>query len=532
MELQSSAFEVAGRFALQCRCEKANPKPSYPPLPCPGHGAKAGVHLVKVVDDEGAARFQVAGDGAKGAFGRVDQRKRVRTDGTIGTDAEIPLSQVGLNERRFGCFAAGALEHVLGEVHTCNSRGAAREEPRKVQPGAAGEVEDVIPGLDSKGVQRLPPAGEEVPAGGIVDEGLGVEELAKTFGFHEPRLAFDRVRGNSLPSRMEGIMMRSPIHLKFAAIGLLALSVCGPSRAAETIATFSIVGYDPVTKEVGVAVQSKFFAVGSVVPWAKAGVGAIATQAFGNTTFGPKGLDLLATGVAPEKVVEALLKPDEGRDSRQIGIVDGEGRVASYTGPKCQAWAGGRTGKNYAAQGNILTGEEVVDAMAQAFESTPGMLGERLLRALEEGQKAGGDSRGMQSAAIYIAKDGAGYGGFNDRYCDLRVDDAKDPIAELRRIFDIWKVNALILEGYRLADAKEYEAAISTGKEAMKLDATTGEPEYHLACYLSRAGRKDEAFERLREALGKDEKLGKNAVGDPDFEPLRADPRWAGLMPK
>ncbi len=318
-----------------------------------------------------------------------------------------------------------------------------------------------------------------------------------------------------------------------AALGAAPLSAAplAPSLpcAAEPIATFSIVGFDPVTKELGVAVQSKFFAVGAVVPWAKAGVGAIATQAFGNTTFGPKGLDLLAAGAEPKKAIAALLAGDEGRDSRQVGIVDAEGRSITYTGSKCQAWAGGLSGVNYAAQGNILVSEATVDAMARAFEETKGMLGEKLMRALEEGQKAGGDSRGMQSAAILIVKEGGGYGGFNDRYCDLRVDDAKEPIVELRRIFDLWKVAALIQEGYRLSDGKDHEGAIAAGRQALAMDAATGEPDYHLACYLARAGRTDEAFAQLEAALAKDPKLAKNAAGDPDFEALRKDARWAGV---
>jgi uncharacterized Ntn-hydrolase superfamily protein len=316
------------------------------------------------------------------------------------------------------------------------------------------------------------------------------------------------------------------------AVAISVFSSAVSARAEEPIATYSIVAFDPATGELGVAVQSKFFAVGSVVPWAKAGVGAIATQAFGNTTFGPKGLELLASGTEPAKVIEMLLKPDDMRERRQVGIVDAEGRAISYTGKECMAWAGGRTGTHYAAQGNILTGQAVVDAIARGFESTQGMLGEKLMRALEEGQKAGGDSRGMQSAAIYIAKEGGGYGGFNDRYCDLRVDDAKDPIAELRRIFDMWKVQALVNEGYRLVELKDFEGAYAAGKEAMALDVKSGDPDYHMACYLSRGGRTDEAFEKLAGALAKDPKLVENAKGDPDFAPMREDPRWEGLVGK
>ena len=215
----------------------------------------------------------------------------------------------------------------------------------------------------------------------------------------------------------------------------------GSGSAVEPIATFSIVGFDPKTSELGVAVQSRFFAVGSVVPWAEAGVGAIATQAFGNTTYGPRGLELLRQGVPVSEVLDRLLKDDRDRERRQVAIIDARGQAAAFTGKDCMSWAGHELGENCSAQGNILVSEGTVQAMARAFRETEGMLGERLMRALEEGQKAGGDSRGMQSAAILIVKERGGYGGFNDRYCDLRVDDHQNPIAELRRLFGLWKVS-------------------------------------------------------------------------------------------
>jgi uncharacterized Ntn-hydrolase superfamily protein len=202
----------------------------------------------------------------------------------------------------------------------------------------------------------------------------------------------------------------------------------------EVVSTFSVVGYDPDTKEWGVAVASKFLAVGSVVPWAEAGVGAVATQSFANTKFGPKGLELMRGGKTAEETIKALTDDDDGRESRQVGVIDAKGNAATYTGKKCQAWAGGKTGKHYACQGNILTGPEVVDAMAKAFEETKGPLAWRLMASLEAGDKAGGDKRGKQSAAIYIAKAKAGYAGFNDRYIDFRVDDHKEPIPELARV--------------------------------------------------------------------------------------------------
>ncbi len=201
--------------------------------------------------------------------------------------------------------------------------------------------------------------------------------------------------------------------------------------------TFSIVAFDPASGELGIAVQSKFLSVGAVVPWVRAGVGAVATQSFANTAFGPRGLDALARGDAPQDVLRALLADDDGRETRQVGIVDARGRAATFTGAECIDWAGGRTGDGYAAQGNCLAGAAVVDALAETFEAARGPLAYRLVEALAAAQDAGGDKRGQQSAALLVEKPGGGYGGFNDRYADLRVDDHAAPIAELRRILDL-----------------------------------------------------------------------------------------------
>jgi uncharacterized Ntn-hydrolase superfamily protein len=234
---------------------------------------------------------------------------------------------------------------------------------------------------------------------------------------------------------------------KASAIILLAATIVsgsllhGNAKKNENpvVATFSIVARDPATGELGIAVQSKFVAVGSVVPWAKAGVGAIATQSWANTRYGPIGLKLLERGVSPEKVIEIMTEADGNRENRQVGIVSVDGNASTFTGKKCLSWAGGTTGKNYAAQGNILTGPEVVDAMADTFEKTEGELAERLIAALRAGQKAGGDQRGRQSAALLIVREGWGYSGLNDRYRDLRVDDHPHPIEELERVLRIHK---------------------------------------------------------------------------------------------
>lgn len=198
---------------------------------------------------------------------------------------------------------------------------------------------------------------------------------------------------------------------------------------------------DPERGELGVATQSKFLAVGGVVPWAKAGVGAIATQSWANTSYGPRGLELLGRGASPQEALETMLSDDPERESRQVGVVNAQGRAATYTGAECFAWAGGRAGRLYACQGNILAGPETVDAMAETFETTAGReLAERLVAALEAAQAAGGDKRGQQSAAVVVVKEAGGYGGFNDRYLDLRVDDHARPIEELGRLLRLHKL--------------------------------------------------------------------------------------------
>jgi uncharacterized Ntn-hydrolase superfamily protein len=204
--------------------------------------------------------------------------------------------------------------------------------------------------------------------------------------------------------------------------------------ARGIVATFSIVAFDPETEALGVAVQSKFLAVGSIVPWARAGVGAVATQAMANLNYGPRGLDLMSRGQSAQETVEALISSDEEREHRQLGVVDARGRASTFTGGECFEWAGGVTGEHYAAQGNILVGWETVEAMAKTFETTTGDLAGRLLAALDAGQAAGGDSRGKQSAALLLVREGGGYGGDNDRVLDLRVDDHPEPIRELIRL--------------------------------------------------------------------------------------------------
>jgi uncharacterized Ntn-hydrolase superfamily protein len=208
--------------------------------------------------------------------------------------------------------------------------------------------------------------------------------------------------------------------------------------AEPVVATYSIVACDLEARQWGVAVQSKFLAVGSVVPWAEPEVGAIATQAYANPRYGPDGLALLREGLSAEETVERLTAADEGRAERQVGIVDGQGHGATYTGPACNDWAGGRTGPCYAVQGNILVGEQTVAALAKTFEETADLpLVQRLLECLGAAQAAGGDRRGQQSASLLVVERDGGYAGLSDTLVDLRVDDHERPIEELRRIYGL-----------------------------------------------------------------------------------------------
>lgn len=222
--------------------------------------------------------------------------------------------------------------------------------------------------------------------------------------------------------------------VRFAAVLALAASAL-----AADVHTFSIVGHDPAAGDWGVAVASRYFSVGAVVPWAEAGVGAVATQANVNVGYGPRGLELLRQGLSAKETIARLLAEDKfpPTDGRQLAIIDGKGNVAAYTGPNAPNWAGDRQGKTWSAQGNILVGPQVVEAMGRAFEATQGELAEKLFAALKAGDDAGGDSRGKQSASMLVVRKGGGRNINNDRYVYLNVDDNPQPIHELRRLLDL-----------------------------------------------------------------------------------------------
>jgi uncharacterized Ntn-hydrolase superfamily protein len=274
---------------------------------------------------------------------------------------------------------------------------------------------------------------------------------------------------------------------------------------------------------VGCAVQSKYFSVGSVVPWARAGVGAAATQAAGVAIYGMQALEELAGGASPEEALERVVADDSGRETRQLGIVTADGRAAAFTGADCLDWAGHRVGPGFAVQGNILAGAAVVDEMARAYEETVGPLVERLVAALEAGQAAGGDRRGQQSAAVVVERAGAASESREgiDRVCDLRVEDHLEPIVELRRLVGIWTSWEANRRAAAFGERNEYTDAAAVLRRELERVEDSGVL-YNLACYESLAGQADDAVAHLRRAIELDPSHRALAMEDPDFEPIRS----------
>ena len=287
-------------------------------------------------------------------------------------------------------------------------------------------------------------------------------------------------------------------------------------------ATFSIVAADPSAKQVGVAVQSKYFAVGAVVPWVRSGIGAVATQARGLARYGPVLLDSLAEGRTPQAALDEALASDQLASERQIGVVSSEGETANYTGKDCLEWAGSRSGPGYSVQGNILAGEAVVEEMANAFLKAEGTLAERLMVSLEAGQLAGGDKRGQQSAALLVEQLGyedVGAEGI-DRLVDLRVDDHIEPIKELRRLFVLWQINEMNEQAMLRYLDGDYSSASAILVRANSQFPDTPNILYNLACFECLSGLTGESLNHLKQALSLEPSFKEMARSDPDFEAI------------
>jgi uncharacterized Ntn-hydrolase superfamily protein len=292
-----------------------------------------------------------------------------------------------------------------------------------------------------------------------------------------------------------------------------ALSAVPTATPGRPVSTYSIVARDPATGELGVAVQSHWFSVGSVVPWAEAGVGAVATQSFVEPSYGPLGLAAMRGGAAPEKALAELLAKDPNPGVRQVAFVDSQGRVAAHTGNKCIPAAGHRTGKGYSVQANLMLGDEVPDAMAKAFEASAGPLAERMIAALEAAQAVGGDIRGKQSAAIVVVRAKASEKPWTDRLVDLRVEDSDQPLAEIRRVLSLARAYDLMNQGDEAVAAGKMDEALARYARAEAMFPGNDEFVFWHAVTLVMNGRAAEAMPLFAKAF-------------------RMNPSWMLLVPR
>jgi uncharacterized Ntn-hydrolase superfamily protein len=339
----------------------------------------------------------------------------------------------------------------------------------------------------------------------------------------------DNLYGSSMTPKTSAIFLFLGLIIVIGMLSVPVQAKTGEKPKETSVATFSIVARDASAGEIGVAVASRFFAVGHVVPWAKARIGAVATQSFMNTSFGWRGLELLEMGLTPEEIVKVLTRNDDNPEQRQFGIVSADGKSATYTGKKCLAWAGGRNGPDYAIQGNILAGEAVVIGMEEAFLKTKGTLAERLYAALLAGERNGGDSRGKQSAALLVVKEKAGYGGYTDRAIDIRVDDHAEPFKELGRLLDYAQMNYSWNQAWTLFTQKKFASALPHMERTARMAPNNAEVFYDLCVIRLAAGDMKKALEALEKALQLNPKLKNQARNDNDLAELRQDPQFVRL---
>jgi len=313
----------------------------------------------------------------------------------------------------------------------------------------------------------------------------------------------------------------------------VALLVAEPAAAQSddwaAEGTFSIIARDTATGELGMAVQSKAFATGSRAMSIKGGVAVIAHQSQSNPMYGALGIDLLSRGMSPQQALDMMLRSDEGRDSRQVSILDATGRTAAFTGTGAADWKGHHCGRDFCAQGNILVGPAVVEAMVQAFGSSTGPLAERMLAALDAGQAAGGDARGTQAAALVVAKPLAA-AGFGDRVIDLRVDDSRAPLVELRRLLNMFRSRQLVSEANARLGAGNVPEAAQIALRARELSPEFDEAWVIWAVTQLRSGRKAEALEGLRKAVQLNPANKRWLLRNRNLQPLLEDPEFKKII--
>ena len=307
--------------------------------------------------------------------------------------------------------------------------------------------------------------------------------------------------------------------------GLAALTAAAIAQTSDPwFSTFSIIAWDPATQELGIAVESRAFGAGAAVPYAKPGVGAVATQAAANRLYGPKAIALLEQGLSPAEAVRRITDEDPGRDSRQVAVLDIQGRSAVFTGKTTltHVYAGHVTGLNFSVQGNTLAGEDVVKATAAAYESSRGSMAERFMAALEAGQSKGGDRRGMQSAGILVVRPiPPGSDSTVERIVDIRVDDAVDPFRELRRLLNLTTSGAHAQQSAQLAKEGKFAEALAEQQKAVEMNPRNEGTHYALAVRFTQSHEYVNAIVELREALAIQKNLRQQASGDATFAPLR-----------
>jgi uncharacterized Ntn-hydrolase superfamily protein len=317
---------------------------------------------------------------------------------------------------------------------------------------------------------------------------------------------------------------------------LLFVSIGAFAQSLPPVSTFSIVAIDPQNGDLGVAVASRYFSVGSVVPWAMAGVGAVATQANVNVGYGQQAIDLLRQGMSAQDVLKKILADDTfpGKDGRQVAIVDAKGNVAAYTGPNAPNWAGDRHGKTWSAQGNILVGAAVPEAMGKAFEATQGELAEKLYAALKAGDAAGGDSRGRQSASMLVVRKGGGRNINNDRYIYINVDDNPDPFTELRRLLDLNLAYIYGDQTFKAIDAGTMDKARTAAQKAVAYSPNSFGSHMRLAFLDYLAGDKTASLDEFAKTKGLDpshfDQQWKQAAQSDAFKPVAADKEFVGKL--